>query len=143
MAEAEIAKRKREVRSKASRAGLTFAVSRFERRLRHSKLADKIGSSSYIYLTGVVEDVIKKVLEDADAHAAGLVPPAKRLTANHVKDVLRSDPDFARTFGDFCFTSDANAPKASECTIAKDPASKRASKAAADDAPTEAEELDA
>lgn len=142
MVEAEIAKKKREVRSKASRAGLTFAVSRVERRLRHSKLSEKIGASSYIYLTGVVEAVIKNVLENADAHAAGIAPPAKRLTANHVKDATRSDPDFARTFGDFCFTSDANAPKASECTVAKDQPLKRASKAA-DDAPAEAEELDA
>ena len=147
MAEADIAKQKREVRSKASRAGLTFAVPRVERRLRHSKLADKISAQSYIYLTGVVEAVIKKVLEDADAHAASLAPPAKRLTANHVKDATRSDPDFARTFGDFCFTSDVNAPKASECTIAKDPPPKRAPKPSENGADAEAdaeeEELEA
>lgn len=142
---AEIAKHKREVRSKASRAGLTFAVSRVENRLRHSKLADKLGSKAYIYLTGVVEAVIKKALEDAGTHASSLTPPAKRLTAIHVKSAVRSNPDFARTFGDFCFTSDLACPKASECIIAKDPPpNKRAPKASPDDGSGgEAEELDA
>ena len=92
MAEAMEAPAKKEIQSKASRAGLTFAVSRVEKKIRQSRLAKRVGVESYIYLTGVVEAVVHDLLSKADAHAAGLDPPAKRMTNQHVLAAARSDP---------------------------------------------------
>ena len=120
MADVMEAPAKKEIQSKASRAGLTFAVSRVEKKIRQSRLAKRVGVESYIYLTGVVEAVVQDLLSKADAHAAGLEPPAKRMTNQHVLAAARSDPDLARLFSGFCFTSSSNVPKAVEHILDKE-----------------------
>jgi len=115
-----IAPTKKEIQSKASRAGLTFAVSRVEKKLRQSRLAKKIGTSSYIYLTGVVEAVVQELLVKADEHAGSLDPPAKRLTNQHVVFAARAHPDLARLFSGFCFTSETSVPKAVDHILDKE-----------------------
>lgn len=115
-----IAPAKKEIQSKASRAGLTFAVSRVEKKLRQSRLAKKVGVSSYIYLTGVVEAVVQELLTKADEHAASLDPPAKRLTNQHVLVAARAHPDLARLFSGFCFTSETSVPKAVDHILDKE-----------------------
>ena len=120
MAEVMEAPAKRVIQSKASRAGLTFAVSRVEKKLRQSRLSKKANQAAFIYLTGVVEAVVGDLLAKADAHAAGLEPPAKRLTNQHVLTAARSDPDLARLFSGFCFTSSSNVPKAVEHILDKE-----------------------
>ena len=120
MAEVADAPAKREIQSKASRAGLTFAVSRVEKKLKQSRLSKKANQTAFIYLTGVVETVVSDLLSKADAHAAGLEPPAKRLTNQHVLTAARSDPDLARLFSGFCFTSSATVPKAVEHILDKE-----------------------
>jgi histone H2A len=120
MADVMEAPAKKEIQSKAKRAGLTFAVSRVEKKLRQSRLAKRVGVESYIYLTGVVEAVVHDLLSKADAHAAGLEPPAKRMTNQHVLAAARSDPDLARLFSGFCFTSSSNVPKAVEHILDKE-----------------------
>ena len=120
MADVMEAPAKKEIQSKASRAGLTFAVSRVEKKIRQSRLAKRVGVESYIYLTGVVEAVVHDLLSKADAHAAGLDPPAKRMTNQHVLAAARSDPDLARLFSGFCFTSSASVPKAVEHILDKE-----------------------
>lgn len=120
MADVMEAPAKKEIQSKASRAGLTFAVSRVEKKIRQSRLAKRVGVESYIYLTGVVEAVVHDLLSKADAHAAGLEPPAKRMTNQHVLAAARSDPDLARLFSGFCFTSSSNVPKAVDHILDKE-----------------------
>jgi histone H2A len=120
MADGMEAPAKKEIQSKASRAGLTFAVSRVEKKIRQSRLAKRVGVESYIYLTGVVEAVVHDLLSKADAHAAGLEPPAKRMTNQHVLAAARSDPDLARLFSGFCFTSSSNVPKAVDHILDKE-----------------------
>ena len=120
MADVMEAPAKKEIQSKASRAGLTFAVSRVEKKIRQSRLAKRVGVESYIYMTGVVEAVVHDLLAKADAHAASLDPPAKRMTNQHVLAAARSDPDLARLFSGFCFTSSSNVPKAVEHILDKE-----------------------
>lgn len=123
-----IAPNKKEIQSKATRAGLCFAVSRVEKKLRQSRLAKKIGGSSYIYLTGVVEAVVQELLVKADEHAASLDPPAKRLTNQHVLVAARAHPDLARLFSGFCFTSESSVPKAVDHILDKEQQEDRKSK---------------
>lgn len=120
MAEVMGAPAKKEIQSKAKRAGLTFAVSRVEKKLKQSRLSKKANQTAFVFLTAVVETVVSELLSKADAHAAGLEPPAKRLTNQHVLAAARSDPDHARLFSGFCFTSSADVPKAVEHILDKE-----------------------
>lgn len=96
--------------SKSARAGLTFAVSRVDKKLRHARIAKQIFGASSIFLTGVVEHVIADVLKKADEQAAAR--KSKRVTDQHIIAAVRSDPDLARALQGFCFSSDVEVPKA-------------------------------
>jgi len=96
--------------SKSARAGLTFAVSRVDKKLRHARIAKQIFGASSVFLTGVVEHVIADVLKKADEQAAAR--KSKRVTDQHIIAAARSDPDLARAFQGFCFASDVEVPKA-------------------------------
>lgn len=96
--------------SKSARAGLTFAVSRIDKKLRHARIAKQIFGASSIFLTGVVEHVIGDVLKKADEQAAAR--KSKRVTDQHIIAAVRSDPDLARALQGFCFSSDVEVPKA-------------------------------
>ena len=67
-------KQKREVISKGARAGLTFAVSRVEKKLRQGRIAKSIGTPACVYLTSVVERVVEELLEKADESLPPLPP---------------------------------------------------------------------
>ena len=96
--------------SKSARAGLTFAVSRIDKKLRHGRIAKQVFGASSVFLTGVVEHVIGEVLKKADEQAAAR--KSKRVTDQHIIAAARSDPDLARAFQGFCFSSDLEVPKA-------------------------------
>tara|TARA_B110000902_G_scaffold240017_1_gene289160 strand:- start:289 stop:798 length:510 start_codon:yes stop_codon:yes gene_type:complete len=96
--------------SKQSKAGLTFAVSRVEKKLRQAKIGKQVAGAASIYLTGVVEHVILKAVADAGEQAA--MRKSKRVTDAHIIAAVRSDPDMARLFSGFCFTSPDDVPKA-------------------------------
>jgi len=115
MAEVEQAPVKREIQSKSSRAGLEFSTARVEKKLRKANFCKSVAAASSIHLTAVVERVIQEVLANADKQADGIegkTPSAKRITAQHVVAAARSDPDLARAFSGFCFTTYVSAPKA-------------------------------
>lgn len=101
---------KREVVSKGARAGLTFAVSRVEKKLRQGRISKAIGTQASVFLTGAVERVVEELLAKADEQAAER--KSKRLTDVHIVAAARSNPDLARVFQGFCFASDADVPKA-------------------------------
>lgn len=96
--------------SKQAKAGLTFAVSRVDKKLRQAKIAKQVASQASIHMTSVVEHVVLKVLKDAGAQAA--MRKSKRVTDVHIVAAVRSDPDVARAFAGFCFASAADVPKA-------------------------------
>lgn len=101
---------KKKICSKQSKAGLTFAVSRVEKKLRQSKIAKQVGQQASVYLTGVVEHVILKLIEQAGEQAVAM--KSKRVSDSHIIAAVRSDPDLARIFSGFCFTASENIPKA-------------------------------
>jgi|AOAMet_66_BLW_10_1038536.scaffolds.fasta_scaffold03025_2 histone H2A len=114
MADVEEAPAKREVVSKSTRAGLLFPTGRIEKKLRKAAIADRCGTDPSIFMTGVVESVIETVLRLANEQASSAKPAAKRLTNAHVVAAARSDPDLARVFSGFCFSTSNDAPKAVE-----------------------------
>lgn len=119
-------KKKKEAVSKSARAGLTFAVSRIDKKLRHARIAKQIGTASSVFLTGAVEHVVEHVLKKADEHAAAR--KSKRVTEQHIIAAVRSDPDLARAFLGFCFSSDADVPKAIDRILPQDEQAERKAK---------------
>jgi len=123
VADAPVKKPKGPAISKQTKAGLTFAVSRVEKKLRHAKIAKQVAGHASVYLTGVVEHVILKVIEEAGAQAA--MRKSKRVTDAHVIAAVRSDPDVARAFAGFCFTSSEDVPKAIDKILSDEDQEKR------------------
>ena len=114
--------------SKSARAGLTFAVSRVDKKLRHARIAKQIFGASSIFLTGVVEHVIGDVLKKADEQAAAR--KSKRVTDQHIIAAVRSDPDLARALQGFCFSSDVEVPKAIDRILPQNEQAERKAKQA-------------
>lgn len=96
-------------KSKSERAGLIAGVSRVERRIRDAKIAKQVGASSSVFLTGVLEEVVKGVLLRAGEEAeAG---KKKRINVVHIVTAARNDPDSARLLAGFGFGSALDIPK--------------------------------
>jgi histone H2A len=110
--------KKKATTSKQTKAGLTFAVSRVDKKLRQAKISKQVASNASIFLTGVVEHVIMKALENAGDQAG--MSKSKRLTDAHIVAAVRSDPDLARVFSGFCFSSRENVPKAIDKILPED-----------------------
>tara|TARA_B110000902_G_scaffold151771_1_gene174377 strand:+ start:150 stop:563 length:414 start_codon:yes stop_codon:yes gene_type:complete len=110
--------KKKVATSKQTKAGLTFAVSRVDKKLRSSKISRQVASNASIFLTGVVEHVILKALENSGEHAG--MKKSKRITDAHIVAAVRSDPDLARAFSGFCFSSRENVPKAIDRILPED-----------------------
>ena len=104
--------------SKQAKAGLTFAVSRVDKKLRQAKIAKQVGGKASVHLTAVVEHVILKILKEAGAQAS--FRKSKRVGDAHILAAVRSDPDVARAFSGFCFTSAENVPKAIDRVLPED-----------------------
>ena len=115
--------------SKQAKAGLTFAVSRIDKKLRSGRVATQVGGTASVHLTGVVEHVLLKVIADMGAEAAA--KKAKRVTDAHIVAAVRSDPDLARAFSGYCFSSVDDVPKAMDRILPVDEQKQRRDQIAA------------
>ena len=109
--------------TKQKRAGLTFPVARMKTRLKQNGVAQRIGGNADVFFTAVVEHVVDRVLEDAQEHAREVVTrvakdgtkkevtKTRRLKINDLVQSVRTDPDLARLFADFSFSTHESAIK--------------------------------
>ena len=108
--------------TKQKRAGLTFPVARMKTRLKQNGVAQRIGGNADIFFAAVVEHVVDRVLEDAQEHASQEVATrvskdgtkkstTRRLKINDLVQSVRTDPDLARLFADFSFSTHESAIK--------------------------------
>lgn len=102
---------KKASQSKEKRAGLTFPVSRMQNKLKQKKVAMRIGTGASIYLAAVAEHVMNHVLEAAHEHSSAKGDKTRRLTINDLVQAVRTDPDTARLFADFSFSTHESAIK--------------------------------
>ena len=101
--------------TKQAKAGLVFPVSRFIKKLKTKNIAGRMSSTAPVFITGVVESVIKHILVQAAENAT-----ANKTTRVNLEDfvhAVRQDVDTARLFGSFAFSSATQAPKAIDCTL--------------------------
>lgn len=96
--------------SKAAKAGLSLSVARVGKQLCAGNPDKNCGEKARIWLAGAMENLAYTILETAadNAHEAGF----KRLNTTDLIQAVRSDPDLARAFSGFAFTSLLPANKA-------------------------------
>lgn len=103
---------KKTSQTKQARAGLTFPVARMQTKLKQKKVALRIGGNASIYLAAVAEHVVMHILEAAHEHSSakgGKGDKTRRLTINDLVQSVRTDPDTARLFSDFSFSTHTSA----------------------------------
>lgn len=96
--------------SQQAKAKITLSVSRVTKLMRRSNVSKCVSSRSPIFVAGVVEAMLKSVLAKSIQHAQN--NKGKRLNNIDVIAAVRTDPDLARLFGGFTFSSVAPASKA-------------------------------
>jgi len=115
VANAAAKKKKKASQSKEARAGLTYPVSRMKTKLKQKKVALRVGEDAAIWLAAVAEHVTSHVMEAAQEYARQDLKDGKgkprRLTINDLVQSVRTDPDTARLFADFVFSTHLNAIK--------------------------------
>ncbi|MES1920333.1 hypothetical protein MHBO_002013 [Bonamia ostreae] len=85
-------------KSKSSRSGLTFPVSKVNRYIRNGRYAPKVGVSSAIYLTGVVEYLAAEVLELAGNAARD--NKKRRISPRHIQLAVQNDEELSKLMND-------------------------------------------
>ena len=91
--------------SKHAKAGVTLSVARVAKMLRRANIAERVSNRAPVYITGNVEELIKSLL--SNARAAARDNKAKRVNVTDMIAAVRSDPDLARLYADYTFSSTA------------------------------------
>ena len=97
-------------KSKQEKAGLKLSVARIGKQLITGNPDKNCAEKAKVYLAGAMESLAYSVLAQAadNAHEAGF----KRVNTTDLIQAVRSDPDLARAFTGFAFTSLLPANKA-------------------------------
>ncbi len=90
-------------KSQQDKAGVTVSVSRVAKLLRRAHPNKRVGKRGPIYLTGAMDQLVQVVLAGALQNARD--NKSKRVHVNDLIQTVRTDPDLARAFGGFAFSS--------------------------------------
>ena len=82
---------KDKVKSRSSRAGLTFPVGRIHRLLRKGNYAERVGAGAPVYLAAVIEYLAAEVLELAGNAARD--NKKARIIPRHLQLAIRNDEE--------------------------------------------------
>ncbi|XP_043922990.1 late histone H2A.2.2-like [Protopterus annectens] len=93
-----VQKPKSGIKSRSSRAGLTFPVGRIHRLLRRGNYAERIGSGAPVYLAAVLEYLTAEIMELAGN--AARENKRNRITPRHIQLAVRNDEEFNKMLGD-------------------------------------------
>ncbi|XP_044768316.1 histone H2A-Bbd type 1-like [Neomonachus schauinslandi] len=89
-------RRKRHGLSRSMRAELQFPVSRVDRLLREGRYAQRLSSSTPVFLTGILEYLTANILELAGQEARN--NHKMRITPEHVQRALGNNQYLSRLF---------------------------------------------
>lgn len=85
----------------AARAGLALPPSKFNAKMKRRNVAKSIGTTSSVYIAGVMQFLASEILEQASEHAAKAKPVSrKRVSPIDVSQAIRQDADMDRLFRD-------------------------------------------
>lgn len=88
---------KAKAKSRSSRAGLQFPVSRVHRHLRNGKFGDRIGAGAPVYLAAVMEYLTAEILELAGNAARD--NKKSRIIPRHLQLAIRNDEELNKLLG--------------------------------------------
>jgi len=103
--------------SRQKKAGVTISIARVHKQMRKSAVADQISSKAPLYVAAAIEKMLSTILKQAtDNVRSGQRTQkgelkTKRVVNGDIIAAVRSDPDLARLFGGFAFSSHAPASK--------------------------------
>lgn len=80
--------------SRSKRAGLVFPVGRIHRRLRDSRVTQRVGAGAPVYLAAVVEYLVAEVLELSGN--ASIDNKKKRIIPRHIMMAVRHDDELEK-----------------------------------------------
>ncbi|XP_025721788.2 histone H2A-Bbd type 1-like [Callorhinus ursinus] len=105
-------RRKRHGLSRSARAELQFPVSRVDRLLREGHYAQRLSSSTPVFLTGILEYLTAKILELAGQEARN--NHKMRITPEHVQKALGNNEHLSRLFEDNTYSQVEAVPQPRE-----------------------------
>jgi histone H3/H4 len=114
---------KKKSRSRQTKAGVTLSVARVTKMLRRRSAAKCISSRAPLFLAGALEKMVATIMEQAVENARK--NQAKRVFNADVISAVRTDPDLARLFSSFAFTSHAPSDKPIKFILSADGQKKR------------------
>ena len=105
------------VLSRQRKAGVTISIARVHKQMRKSAVADQISSKAPLYVAAVIQQVLSTILKNATDNVRNGQRTqkgelkTKRVINGDIIAAVRSDPDLARLFSGFAFSSHAAASK--------------------------------
>uniref|UniRef100_A0A8C0WEF4 Histone H2A n=1 Tax=Castor canadensis TaxID=51338 RepID=A0A8C0WEF4_CASCN len=102
-------KPKKQPISRSTRAELQFPVSRVDRFLRQGDYAQRLSSSTPVFLAAILEYLTANILELAgnEAHSQG----RRRITPEHVETVVENNQHLHHLFQEDAKSSDGEVPE--------------------------------
>ena len=103
--------------SRQKKAGVTISIARVHKQMRKSAVADQISSKAPLYVAAAIEKMLSTILEGATDNVRNGQRTQKgelktrRVVNGDIIAAVRSNPDLARLFSGFAFSSHAPASK--------------------------------
>mgnify|MGYP001411656796 CR=1 FL=1 len=92
---------------KSSRAGVVLPVPRVERAIRDAAISKSMSSTCGVFLAGVVEEIVSKLVAESAASVRADPHPKKRITLNDIMKTAHADLDLGRMLANFGHASTA------------------------------------
>ena len=99
--------------SRQKKAGVTISIARVHKQMRKSAVADQISSKAPLYVAAAIEKMLETILDAATDNVRNGQRTktgdlkTKRVVSNDIIEVVRTNPDLARLFSGFAFSSHA------------------------------------
>ena len=111
--------------SRATKAGLTFSVSKVENQLRDMKVAERIGAGAPVFLAAVLEYLIAEMVELGGNCARD--NKHKRIIPRDIRLAVKNDVELDKLCGDAMFPGAGGVPLIHSVLLPKKKPSKKAS----------------
>ena len=109
--------KKNKVKSRSTRAGLTFPVGRIHRLMRIGNYAERVGSGAPVYLAAVLEYLCAEILELAGNAARD--NKKKRIIPRHLQLAIRNDEELHKILANVIISQGGVLPNIQEAILPK------------------------
>jgi histone H2A len=86
--------------SKTQKSGVTFPAARINKYIKNNSNIKRVGGSSSIYMTAVIEYVVSEIIDSAGKNT--LMNNRKTINIDDIIQAVRTDPDLSVLFASNC-----------------------------------------